>query len=55
MVQKVEPEEEDDLKHETKAFDFHAVITLINVLGFNFLYNCNLIAVLASGIFHLQR
>ena len=29
MVQKAELEEEDDLKNETKAFDFNITITLI--------------------------
>ena len=32
MEQKVELEEEDDLKHGTKTFDFNINITLINVL-----------------------
>ena len=55
MIHKVELEEEDDLKHGTKTFDFNATITLINVLGFNFSYSCNLIAVLLIGIFHQHR
>ena len=55
MVQKVELEEEDDLKYGTKTFDYNTTITLINVLGFNVLYSCNLIADLVIGIFHLQK
>ena len=50
MVQKAELEEEDDLKNESKAFDFNITITLINVLGFNFPYGCKLLSVLMSGI-----
>ena len=49
MVQKVELEQEDYLKHGTKTFDFNITVTLINVLGFNFSYSCNLIAVLLIG------
>ena len=55
MIQKVELEEEDDLKHGPQTFDLNITTTLINVLGFNFSYSCNLIAALVIGIFHLHR
>ena len=42
--QKKELEEEQDLKHGTKSFNFNITIILINMLRFNFSYSCNLIA-----------
>ena len=35
---KKELEEEQDLKHGTKSFNFNITITLINMLRFNFSY-----------------
>ena len=52
---KKELEEEQDLKHGTKSFNFSITITLINMIRFNFSYSCNLIADLVIGIFHLRR
>ena len=53
--QKKELEEEQDLKHGTKSFNFNITIILINMLRFNFPNCCNLIAGFVIGIFLLRK